>query len=76
VNADACTGCGVCEELCQTDAIRIEDATVAAIDSGRCIGCGLCVSCCPEDAVRLLPEGEIEPPPAPVELFLRRTAQA
>lgn len=75
VDADACSGCGICEELCQTDAIQVEDGAVAAIDGGRCIGCGLCVSCCPEDAVRLLPGEGIKPPPDPAELFMRRTGQ-
>jgi formate hydrogenlyase subunit 6/NADH:ubiquinone oxidoreductase subunit I len=73
VDAESCTACGVCEEMCQTEAIRVENGGAAVIDAERCIGCGLCVSCCPEDAVRLLPGQEITPPPAPVELFMRRT---
>ena len=73
VDVEACTACGVCEEMCQTEAIRVENGGAAVIDAERCIGCGLCVSCCPEQAVCLLPGQQIEPPPAPVELFMRRT---
>jgi NAD-dependent dihydropyrimidine dehydrogenase PreA subunit len=76
VNAEACSACGVCEEMCQTEAIQVEDGAIAVVDGDRCIGCGLCVSCCPEEAVYLLPGNEIKPPPDPVELFMRRTGRA
>ncbi len=75
VDAEACTACGVCEEICQTEAIRMEGGAGALVDEGRCIGCGLCVSSCPEEAVRLLAAEAVEPPPNPVELFMRRTAR-
>jgi Pyruvate/2-oxoacid:ferredoxin oxidoreductase delta subunit len=73
VDVEACTACGVCEEMCQTEAIRVENGGAAGIDAERCIGCGLCVSCCPEQAVHLLPGRDITPPPDPGELFMRRT---
>lgn len=76
VDVEACTACGDCEEICQTEAIQVEDGGGAAVYESRCIGCGLCVSFCPEDAVHLLPAEEIEPPPDPVELFMRRTGRA
>jgi Na+-translocating ferredoxin:NAD+ oxidoreductase subunit B len=63
VDQDLCTGCGVCIERCQMDAIEIEDT--ARIERSRCIGCGLCVPTCPEEAVNLLakPEAERSIPP-------------
>jgi ferredoxin len=73
VDAEACTGCAVCEEICQTRAIQVDDGSVAVVDENRCIGCGLCVSCCPEEAVGLSPGKEIKPPPDPVELLRLRT---
>ena len=64
VDQDLCTGCGVCLERCQMDAIEIEET--ARIVAARCIGCGLCVPTCPEEAVTLVakPEGERQTPPA------------
>jgi len=64
IDQDLCTGCGVCLDRCQMDAIELEET--AHIESKRCIGCGLCVPTCPEEAVSLLakPEGERQTPPA------------
>jgi|WetSurMetagenome_2_1015567.scaffolds.fasta_scaffold01060_5 Na+-translocating ferredoxin:NAD+ oxidoreductase subunit B len=64
VDQDTCTGCGVCIERCQMDAIAIDET--ARVDSNRCIGCGLCVPTCPEEAVSLTakPEGERRTPPS------------
>ena len=66
VDADACTGCGLCEERCQMDAIALTADDVAGIDLDRCIGCGLCVTTCPEEALSLIqkPEKQLKTPPA------------
>jgi len=65
VDADACSGCGLCEGRCQVGAIMRPDG-VAEVDRLRCIGCGLCVTGCPQGAVTLhiKPEAEIIHPPA------------
>jgi Na+-translocating ferredoxin:NAD+ oxidoreductase subunit B len=52
LDSDQCTGCGVCEERCQMDAVHIKDGR-AVLDSSHCIGCGLCVTTCPSDAIHL-----------------------
>jgi NAD-dependent dihydropyrimidine dehydrogenase PreA subunit len=65
IDPETCTGCGVCLERCQMQAISEKDG-VSVVDQKRCIGCGLCVTGCPEKAVTLRkkPESEILHPPA------------
>jgi NAD-dependent dihydropyrimidine dehydrogenase PreA subunit len=62
VEQELCTGCGVCEERCQMDAIEIID-DISTIDLDRCIGCGVCVPTCPEDAIELIEKEEKMVPP-------------
>ncbi len=47
-NPDKCTSCGLCEERCRAQAIKI---TGRYIDSRRCVRCFDCVAECPEDAL-------------------------
>lgn len=47
IDADKCTQCGECIELCRFDAIS--DAFV--VDEINCEGCGVCVDLCPEQAI-------------------------
>ncbi|NOQ65716.1 MAG: (4Fe-4S)-binding protein [Desulfobacterales bacterium] len=51
VESDLCSGCGTCEELCQFEAITINDT--AHIDTLACEGCGVCAYFCPEQAIIL-----------------------
>ncbi len=53
VNPDLCTGCGVCVEKCQLNALATVDG-VAEVNLERCIGCGNCVVLCPDKAITLL----------------------
>jgi Na+-translocating ferredoxin:NAD+ oxidoreductase subunit B len=53
VDEAGCTGCGICLERCQMEAITMNDADVAMLDLDRCIGCGLCITKCPADALSL-----------------------
>lgn len=64
VDEDACTGCGICEERCQMDAVRLDDEDIARIDLKRCIGCGLCITTCPVEALSLVKKQEYRTPPA------------
>jgi len=53
VDSATCTGCGICIEKCQLNALSIVD-NKAEVNLDRCIGCGNCVALCPEQAIVLL----------------------
>lgn len=62
VNADNCTGCEACIEVCPVDCIykvpgqdQPSIQYFVDIDLERCIGCGLCERWCPWDAIAMVP---------------------
>lgn len=66
VDHDLCTRCGTCTELCQMEAVTLENDTVV-INLNRCIGCGVCVAHCSSEALSLKKCEEERVPPATVE---------
>ena len=50
VDQELCTGCGVCIDVCPTEAIVMEDDK-ARIIPDECTSCQACVSECPVDAI-------------------------
>ncbi len=62
VDEDKCSGCGICIDRCQMDALTL-DATTVVRNVKRCIGCGLCVSVCPTQALKLEPRKDAPVPP-------------
>jgi ferredoxin len=51
INAEECTACGACAEVCPVEAITIED--VAVINEEECTECGACVEECPNECITL-----------------------
>jgi ferredoxin len=55
VDGEKCAGCGVCEDVCPVEAIRVSDG-VAHIDQDRCNECEACVEACPNEAILVMIE--------------------
>jgi ferredoxin len=47
-----CSGCGLCADVCQFNAIEINDG-VAQINTAACMGCGVCADHCTCEAISL-----------------------
>ena len=50
IDAEKCTGCGLCVKSCSFDAIVITDK-VANLEEEKCTLCSLCISACPTGAI-------------------------
>ncbi|MDD3082517.1 MAG: 4Fe-4S binding protein [Desulfobacterales bacterium] len=68
IDAESCTGCGICVKRCQMDAI-VADGKTFRVDRDRCIGCGLCVTRCKPKAARLIRKDRITVPPMNTEML-------
>ena len=55
VDDEKCAGCGVCEDVCPVEAVRVSDG-VARIDQDRCNECEACVEACPNEAILVVIE--------------------
>lgn len=49
INADSCTSCGACEQVCKAEAI---DVSSKFIDTSKCVSCFNCSSACKFDALK------------------------
>jgi len=59
VNEPLCTGCGVCVELCPSEAIHLRQG-LAVIDQAKCTECETCLEACPQGAIFGVREGASE----------------
>ena len=46
-----CTGCGVCEQLCPTNAVAVRAHQAIIVRPQACTYCDLCETYCPEGAI-------------------------
>jgi heterodisulfide reductase subunit A len=57
VNEDLCSGCRICEAVCEYGAIKMEEKNgklVSTVLEALCKGCGVCGSSCPTGAISML----------------------
>jgi len=57
VNEDLCSGCRICEAVCEYNAIEMKEKDgklVSSVLEALCKGCGVCGSTCPTGAVSML----------------------
>jgi ferredoxin len=47
-----CTGCGLCVEFCQFEALSLDDGAVR-VEAALCMGCGVCASKCKQAVLSL-----------------------
>ncbi|MFO7838348.1 MAG: 4Fe-4S binding protein [Desulfosalsimonadaceae bacterium] len=66
VDAEKCTGCGLCVGRCPMGAVSVAEKT-AVVDYRRCIGCGVCVAGCPAGALYLEKNSRSRVPPETTE---------
>lgn len=52
VDQEACTGCGICVDVCQFGALKL-DQGCSQVDEAVCMGCGVCVNHCPQGGIEL-----------------------
>lgn len=71
VDTESCTGCETCVEICQVDAMRIDEHLgISTVNLDRCLGCGNCVTFCPSEAISLIKkEVEVTPPENTEDLY-------
>ncbi len=53
IDAEKCTGCGVCVKVCATQAITGEKKKAHIIDKEKCTRCGACIQSCKFDAINV-----------------------
>lgn len=52
VDAERCSGCRICNDLCPFSAIAFDEArAVTEVNPALCQGCGVCIAACPAGAI-------------------------
>jgi len=56
IDADACTWCGKCTDVCDYTAIKeveVDGKRIATVNKAVCTGCGICAPVCPVNAIEI-----------------------
>jgi Pyruvate/2-oxoacid:ferredoxin oxidoreductase delta subunit len=53
IDAEKCTGCGLCAKACAEGAIKIIDGKARLVSDSYCDGLGACLGHCPEGAITI-----------------------
>ncbi|MDD5747785.1 MAG: 4Fe-4S binding protein [Actinomycetota bacterium] len=53
IDAEECTGCGLCVDVCEHESLDMVDDVAAIVNSEACIGCGDCAEECPVEAITM-----------------------
>jgi len=53
IDADECTGCGLCVDVCEHKVLDLVDDITAIINAGDCTGCADCAEECPVEAITM-----------------------
>lgn len=51
-----CLGDGDCVDVCEFDALHINEVGVAQVNPDNCTGCTLCIAACPLDIIEMVPD--------------------
>ena len=53
IDVDECTGCGLCIDVCEQEALGLSDDIAIISNMDSCIGCGDCAEECPVEAITM-----------------------
>lgn len=56
INADDCTACGICVDVCPNAVLEIVGDVSTVVDEDSCIACGNCMDECPMSAITEIEE--------------------
>ncbi|MDY6821219.1 MAG: 4Fe-4S binding protein [Deferribacterota bacterium] len=59
VNVKWCKGCGICVELCPTNALELKDFKAHVKDLEKCIACMQCELRCPDFAIEVIKKEKV-----------------